>query len=194
MIVGNKSSFAIETVITQASENLGLRALGYFVVHIGGRNYGVREPDATMLACAFDEAGRIILDRGKHTAPFASEPNASDIVDALRKAVYAPHPAAEQYFGISIREFIEFVYSSRCEWHRACDEAFDDGSSILLFDVGGRVRLIADKPSKLEYDYRHDPKTLCDTWLPADEYYGVLEQWRTAFASEWKATEKIPES
>lgn len=192
MLVGNKSTFAIETVITEAYESLGLRALGYFVVHIGGLYYGVREPDATMLACAFDEAGRIILNRGKHTAPFASDPNASAIVDAIHQAIYAPYATAEQYFGIPAREFVEFVYSSRCEWHRTCDEAFDDGSGLLHFDVGDRVRLIADKPSRLGCDYSHDPKTLCDTWLPADEYYGVLEQWRKGFADEWNAAEKIP--
>ncbi len=90
MIIGNKTTFAIESGITKAYERLGFRALGFFLVHIGGECYGVREPDATLLANAFDEVARMIADRGKHIAPFAAEPNARIIVDAIRKAIYSP--------------------------------------------------------------------------------------------------------
>jgi immunity protein 42 of polymorphic toxin system len=38
MIVGNPSIFAIESQITKAYESLSMRALGFFVVHIGGRS------------------------------------------------------------------------------------------------------------------------------------------------------------
>jgi hypothetical protein len=54
MIVGDPSVFAIESEITRAYERLSFRALGYFVIYVCGRSYGVRAPDATMLACSFD--------------------------------------------------------------------------------------------------------------------------------------------
>jgi hypothetical protein len=57
-----------------AYERLGFLALGFFVIHIGGRCYGVRAQDATMLACSFSKVERRIAERGLHTAPFAAEP------------------------------------------------------------------------------------------------------------------------
>ena len=48
VMVGDPTLFAIESAITQAFERLGFRALGYFVVHLNGRCYGVRRPDATL--------------------------------------------------------------------------------------------------------------------------------------------------
>ena len=134
----------------------------------------------------------MIANRGNHATPFASAPNAGDIVDAIGKAIYAPDPGAEQFFGIPLQEFKGFVYSSDCLLHWGCDEAFDDGSSILHFDVGNRVRLIADKPPRNHSNLLHDPETLRDVWLDADEFYGVLERWKNSFEAEWKAMSKIP--
>jgi hypothetical protein len=71
------------------------------------------------------------------------------------------------------------------------DEAFDDGSYVLQFDVGDRVRLIAFKSDE---SYRHASGTLSDVWLPADEFYNVLREWRDAFEAAWMAAPKFPES
>jgi hypothetical protein len=191
MIIGNPSFFAIESSITQAYERLGFRALGYFVLHIGNMCYGVRESEATMLACAFDEAGRIILNRGNHTTPFAAEPKAGDLLDAFGRALYASDTRGERFSGISKQEFSDYIYSSNCGWHWACDEAFDDGSCILHFDVGDRVRLIADQFTKENSDYIHDPQTLRDVWLEANDFYNIVEEWHKAFEAEWKVASKI---
>jgi hypothetical protein len=67
------------------------------------------------------------------------------------------------------------------------DEAFDDGSFVLQFDVQDRVRLIAFRSGA---GYVHDPDTLSDVWLPADDFYRVLEQWHQAFDREWAAMPK----
>jgi hypothetical protein len=53
------------------------------------------------------------------------------------------------------------------------DEAFDDG-------VKDRVRLIAFRCGE---GYAHDPATLSDVWLPADDFYRVLQQWQQAFVA-----------
>jgi len=194
MVIGDISNFAIESDITQAYERPNFCAVGYFVLHIGGLNYGVREPDATLLGSAFHEAGRRIADRGKHIAPFASEPNAGDIVDAIGTAVYAPDSENRPFFGLSKERFRHFVYSSRCGWHWACSEAFDDGSDVLHFDIGTRVRLIADRSPRENCGYRHDLATLRDVWLEADVFYDVLQTWRDDFEAEWVAASKISQS
>ena len=64
MIVGDHSAFAIESGITQAYDRVSQRALGFFVIHLGGRHYGKRSPDSTMLGCAFDEVEKRLADRG----------------------------------------------------------------------------------------------------------------------------------
>ncbi len=193
MIVGNTSVFAIESAITCAYERLGFRALGYFTLHIGGRRFGVCEPDATLLACALDQVEERLARRGAHTAPFSHAP-AGEIIDAILEAIYNPEPKIERFFGLSTSEFAAEVARSRCEWHRGFDEAFDDGSGIRQFDVGDRVRLIADRHQKHPCDWRHDAESLTDVWMPASNFYGVLEDWHGAFMADWHCASRIPEA
>jgi hypothetical protein len=51
VIVGEASLFAIESEITKVVPNISQRALGFFVIHVCGRRFGVQEPDA-LLSCA----------------------------------------------------------------------------------------------------------------------------------------------
>jgi len=97
MLVGDSKLFAIESGTTKAYERLSFRALGYFVIHIAGLRYGVLAPDATMLACSFDEVERRIARRGRHTAPFASQIDGGKIADAYRDAIYAPDQEANHF-------------------------------------------------------------------------------------------------
>ena len=50
MMFGIQEIFGIESGVAQAYERLSFRALGFFVLHVGGMRYGVFEPDATLLA------------------------------------------------------------------------------------------------------------------------------------------------
>jgi hypothetical protein len=188
MVIGNPSVFAIESGITQAYERLSQRALGFFVVHVGDRRFGVCESDATMLGCSFDTVQRRVARRGTHTASFAIDPDAAKIADAFRNALYA-EDQDEDYFGIPRAEFSKLFDqdSNDLKWAPDGDEAFDDGSYILQFDVKDRVRLIAFKSCE---EYIHDPATLSDVWLAADDFYRVLQQWQQAFDSEWAAMPK----
>jgi len=222
MIIGNPAVVAIESVIVEAYERLGFRALGSFCLHVGGFRYGVYAPDATMLAGPINVVERCIAERGTHTAPFA-EQDAGLIADTYRAVHYSDEaydkvcdldeeeePA--DYFGLSWTQFRECIHAGQIdEWNPGCDEAFDDGSYILQFDVGDRVRLIAFRCKESKYDHvnpkpplsdmwfsaddcGHAPATLRDVWLPADEFYTILQQWRDAFYEEWKASPKRPES
>jgi hypothetical protein len=187
MIVGDPSTFAIESGITEAYTKLGLRALGFFVVHVGGKRFGVYEPCATTMANSFDEVQNRIARRGLHTAPFAKEADAGRIADAFREAIYADEPG-ESFFGLGQRQFHDLVYSHHLCWAPDGDEAFDDGSYILQFDLPERARLIAFKCGE---NSLHDPSSLRDVWMSAEDYYRVLDQWQESFESEWAASPKI---
>jgi Immunity protein 42 len=189
MIVGDPSLFAVESGISLAYERPSLRALGFFIIHVCGRTYGQCAPDSTMLACSFDAVETRIGDRGRHAAPFADEPDAGRIADAVRRALYDEGQEAGGLGGLARAELAEMVYARHLVWAPDGDEAFDDGSYVLQFDAEDRVRLIAFRCSE---GYFHDPATLSDLWLPADEFYCTLQQWAVAFEDEWKSLPKIP--
>lgn len=186
MIIGNPSICALESEITVAYESESLLALGYFVIHINGRCYGKRERDSTMLGCSYYAVEARAANRGRHTAPFAGDANAGDIADAVSNAIFADD-AQESYFGIPYSVFVKMFYTQSVDrmWAPDGDKAFDDGSRVLQFDVGDRVRLIAFRcGTQSGREYLHDPDTLAEVWLEADEFYAILQQWHSAFASE----------
>lgn len=190
MIVGNPSVFAIESHIASAYAQPGLRGIGFFVIKIKDRSYGVRETDATMLANSFDEVGRRIASRGQHTAPIAREPDADAMAHAFIRALYCDEGEEEVYLGLSRSQFSEAIYSRRIIWAPDGDAAFDDGSFVLQFDSGDLVRLIA---FRRRGDDSYDRATLADLWLPQEDFYGILQAWHGDFESEWSALPKAVE-
>jgi len=193
MIIGDPAAFAIESKIAHAYERLSFRALGFFVIHVGGYRYGVREPDATMLACSLSAVEKRIAERGRHTAPFATESDSGAIADAFRNALYAESPD-ESFFGIPLAEFGKLFHQDANDlmWAPDGDAAFDDSSYVLQFDVGDRVRLIAFKLGAK--GNLHDPTTRRDVWLAADTFYGTLQQWVDILLTEWTTMLKTPEA
>lgn len=189
MIVGNRDKFAIESHISQAYSNLHFRALGFFVIYITGKCYGVRSVDATMLTCSFEKVKDRLGRRGRHLVPFATELDPGKIVDEFRDAVYAPDQDERLFFGIPHPEYLTLVRNSHMVWAPDGDEAFDDWSYVLQFDVGSNVRLIGFR--SLAEGYHHDPETLSDLILDAEEFYSILQQWLEGFEKEWEASDKI---
>ena len=190
MIVGDPSVFAIESGITRAFERLSFRGLGFFAIHAGGRSYGQRMPESTMLACSYDEVERRIAQRGNHTVPFGAEPDGGTIADAFRTALYSDTPQ-ENYFGLPVPLFSDMIHAQHIKWAPDGDEAFDDGSYVLQFDVEDRVRLIAFQCGE---GYLHDPSSLNDIWLSADDFYRTLQHWHDAFKAEWESMPKVSEA
>ena len=79
-------------------------------------------------------------------------------------------------------------HSTPNRWYRQPDgdEAFDDGSYVLQFDLGDRVRLIAFKrPESLV-----DPASVREVWLSSDTFYNALREWRDTFLAEWESLPK----
>ena len=185
MIVGDTLTFGIESEITRAFEKPSWRGLGFFVIHVRGRSYGIKSPGQSMLACSIDEVGRRIIGRGTHQASFAKAP-AIDIANAYASAVYLDNNGNETYFGLSEAEFTKTVNSNSLVWAPDGDEAFDDGSYVLQFDVGDRVRLVAFKrPDSLV-----DPASVREVWLSSDTFYNALCEWRDTFMTEWESLPK----
>ncbi len=178
MTVGTPAVFAIESGISQWHERPSLLALGFFVIHVGGFRYGVYKEDATMLANSFNEVGRRIADQGCHSSPFALDPDAGKIADVVSRALYGDDQNDEAFFGMSRPEFSNLVSSKDLLWAPDGDEAFDDGSYVLQFDVEDRVRLIGfQRPN----GFFHEPTTLRDVWITAQQYYSTLQQWKADF-------------
>lgn len=199
MIVGDPSVFAIESGISHAYERASFRALGFFVIHLGGIVYGVKAPDATLLACSFDQVGKRIVSRGEHEAFFSCHDDSGEIADAVTSAIYgeaSDETAADgrhrvdaaRWLGVSETKLRRVIHSNGIVWAPDGDEAFDDGSSVLQFDVENRVRLIGFRRK----DYRHEPSSLQNIWLEADSFYRTLSEWQTEFISLWMAAPKEP--
>jgi len=183
VISGSPAIFAVESGVTEFYRPPSQRALGFFNIHVSGSRYGAYKPDATLLANSFDEVGRRIADRGTHTCDF-SDSEAASIADSFSLAVYSDLPEGVFFFGRSPVEFSDIVRSRCLMWAPDGDEAFDDGSFVLQFDVANRVRVIAFKRNDGPL---HDQGSLNDLWLEADEFYSILQHWYDEFESEWAA-------
>jgi Immunity protein 42 len=188
MIIGDPALFAIESEITRAIgvEDRFLPS-GFFTLHVGGRRYGVHAPDATLLPCSVSEVEDRIARRGGHVAAFADQ-SAGEIADAYRDAIYAPNQEEKDFFRIPFSRFESMIHESRMVWAPDGDEAFDDGSYVLHFDVANRVRLIAF--TSQERGYHHAPDSLRDVWCDADEFYRILSRWREDHEAAWQVVLK----
>ena len=172
ILIGDKSRFAIESGILRAYENRPVTALGFFVIYLEGYCYGVREPDATMLGNSMDEVKKRISYRGEHIASFANEPDALKVAKAYRDVIYSRAYNGADVLGVSTQQFNEAIFSKNIQWAPDGDEAFDDGSYILQFDLENDVRLIA-----FRCDENGDPlkQSLRDLRITANEFYEILK-------------------
>lgn len=182
MIVGDHRIFAIESGITEAVESLSQLALGYFVIHAGGRAFGVRQPEASMLGCSFNEVERRLQRRGTHAPPIPFDVPATEVATAYLDAFYRDD-ARTDYFGLSQDQFVDALQSSGAIWAPDGDEAFDDGSHILQFDVDARVRIIAFLNTEEPDEFR---RTVIEEWMDADLFYAIVSGWKTLFSLERK--------
>ena len=184
MMIGNPLRLAIESEITQVSERSSQMALGFFVIDIMGRSYGVREPNATMLGASFNEVGRRIARRGNHSLPVVMEADAGSVASAFRRAIYKEREESELFLGMTVEQFRGAIYSNHLVWAPDGDEAFDDGSYVLQIENQNQVRLIAFVGTR---DSLYDPSSLRDLHLSGSEFYTVLQNWHDDFNDEWKS-------
>jgi len=180
MLVGNSSACAIESYISQVYSNLGAFALGYFVIHVAGKVYGVRDPDASLLACSFDEVRRRLKRRGHHSFPDISGFSAERIAEAVHNAIYSEEPD-DYVLNMPAEEFIQTLYARKIIWAPDGDAAFDDGGHVLQIDEEDRVRLIAFIN---DYDAEIIRKSVSEVFLPPSIFYNTLQTWKDMFERE----------
>src|SRR5260370_38825365 len=104
MIAGDPEVFALEARISRAYSRLSLRALGYFVMYVTGRRFGVYNEQATLLACSLEAVRQRIASRGLHIAPFADTRPAAEIAEAFYEAIYINRPS-ERVLDVPAPEF-----------------------------------------------------------------------------------------
>jgi hypothetical protein len=176
MIIGDKNTFALESNINEALNEKSLIGIGYFVIYIDNERYGVFEDDATALACSYDEVLNRVQRRGMHISPFSMNSSAINIAKAVYTSLYS-EPQSD-YFGIPHESFLDIVYSNHLVWAPDGDEAFDDGSYILQFDIDNEVRLIGFKSSE------NGLIKVKDIILESKRFYSILEKWLEEFNTE----------
>jgi hypothetical protein len=188
MLVGDINVIAIESDITHAYNSLGQRGLGFFVVYVSGKRYGVYSPDATLLACSFYEVSNRISRRRQHVVPFDDDEDALSIAEAYLRCTYYDDQDEGNPFRLTCPQLQSALSIARAVWAPDGDEAFDDGSHILHFDQSENVRLIAFKNSQ---DKSEVAASLSDVTLAANTFYSVLCEWRDRFEADWMARIKL---
>lgn len=179
MIVGDSLVLAIETGITYAYRERGFMALGFFIIHVLGNEYGIREPNASMLANSYDAVKERLREKGEHAAFFSRHHSANEIATSFMDAVYGVNPDGRLYFGESLDVFTSILSSAKIVWAPDGDSAFDDGSYVLQFDVGDNVRVIAFKSKNDAIEM------LSDVFVDSAQFYKLLDEWVGAFENEW---------
>jgi hypothetical protein len=181
MIVGDISKIAIESEITVAFSELHKIALGFFILHVANKSYGVRATEASLLACSLQTVRQRIANRGDHETFLAAIDDPGAIVEAVLSCLYSLARQDDIFFGFSCEDFRTHIYTKNLIWAPDGDEAFDDGSFVLQFDIGDKIRLIGfrqgDTPNDLPFD-------IVDITIGAQEYYAVLEDWVLHFEIE----------
>lgn len=183
---GYKYILAIESSITCAYKQESLLALGYFLIHVGGEQFGVKSSDATLLASSFNAVQMRIAHKGAHRAPQLAAASADEISRSVMQALYWRNPGTRRYFGMPHERYANSLHHNNLIWAPDGDAAFDDGSHIIQFDLDDQVRIIAFKSTKED---RIDLSV--DMIVPSKYFYGTLSAWVDAFK---KDVASIPQS
>jgi hypothetical protein len=172
LLVGSPSSLAIESSISRVTDHsLGL---GYFVVHLGGRQFGVRREDATLLGNSYDEVVSHIARRGRHTFPRELQSSAVELAVGYLRGEFLEVATNDD------RRLAGALHGAGVVWSGG-DEAFDDGSLLLLFDRRETVRIIGIVNSG---DITEMRRSVAEVEMSGDEFYGTLDRWSQRFMQE----------
>jgi len=141
-------------------------------------------PEATMLAVSFDEVGRRLTRRGTHVADFSAAMEPGKLADIYRDAFFNVGNVGE------LKPFEDASSSSRIQWAPDGDEAFDDGSYVLQFDVEDFVRLVGLGAELMVITiHRHSPKSGSRRMIFTESWrIGAVPSWPTGSrARKWRS-------
>ena len=97
---------------------------------------------------------------------------------AVIKALYEPQGEEVACFDLTAESFKATLHEKSLLWAPDGDEVFDDGSHVLQFDIGNKVRLVgfvnhADQQAALD--------TIVEVTLDEGKFYRFLEAWIAEF-------------
>ena len=169
--------------MSEVYEGRGQMALGYFAIDIMDCSYGIVKPEATLLACSYYSVIDRIELRGSHVAPFSSELDGKKIAQKFYDYKYGEASDNCGVFGLLRSEFMDIFHSNGIIWAPDGDQAFDDGSFVLQFDIDSRVRLLG---FRVDDQGAVDVSSFSDCFMEAHEFYAVLQNWASAFILDWQ--------
>ena len=173
MIVGDVNRLAIESEILWAVPRASQLAVGFFVVHVAGVGFGVREPDVSCLGCSVDQVELRLAMRGTHTNERLSDVPADQLASAYLSIFYGDED--DNVTRLTDRDFLD----ANVIWCPDGDAAFDDGSHILHLDKGDDVQIVAFRNGE-----NARVSDLATQIVSADEFYSILKTWLVAFRRE----------
>jgi hypothetical protein len=172
VIVGDPAIFAIESGI---SRPVGTTGLGFFLVHLAGRQYGVREDHATMLGSSFDEVVVRLQRRGMHRCSEVASLSAEDVGQRYWRGTYSADAVPAE------TDLSDKLHLANVVWAPDGDEAFNDTSHILQLDLGQSVRLIGFRAPE---DLREKVRDVTEVIVSENEFYDTLADWLVRFTAD----------
>jgi hypothetical protein len=182
IVTATTGEFTIESGVSEYFPGPGQMALGWFTIRIRGTVYGVKSPDATLLACSYDSVCERIRRRGSHDPVFSEAPSDLKLASSVYCSLYQNLSRNSTVLGLPHNVFVEQVNKHEIIWAPDGDQAFDDSSFVLHFDVGNQVRLIGFRVTE---SGEIDREQTSGIYMAQEEFYQVLVEWKNEFWSQW---------
>jgi hypothetical protein len=187
-IFGNPDQFAFEFGIFQAFNSASIPANGHAIIHVNGMSYGRDDPEASSLGYIYGDVEYRLSCPGGRVIRQWDGASAEQIARSYVAAFHTSEGENTELH-LSRDEFIALVNKQRLGWASSGEEAWDDGSVVLQFDVGTRVRLVAFKTDYV--DSKTTYHTFTERYVESAEFYQVLSEWKAAFDAEWNRQHKF---
>ncbi len=188
MIYGAVETFALESGVSAFLPELGQMAIGFFNIHINGRRHGVYDMEASLLASSYFRVTERLQEKGEHVLPSNMGKSSLDFVRSFRYLHYGINTIGADSEILNNGCDVDRVFDNNLMWAPDGDEAFDDGSHVFQIDEkDNMVRLIAFNNSLDEAEF---VDSITELYIESRRYYGVLEDWSTAFRTLWENSAK----
>jgi hypothetical protein len=175
-------TFGIVYEYEQFFEQKSFLALARFGYCVKSEVFGCRT--TSMMGCTLDAVERAIARRGEHLASCSAWRSAFMIAAMYRNHVYGDETMQVEDIS-DYAACLHEIHTNDVVLAPDGDEAFDCGSYVLIFDVDAAVRVIAFQTEGSGSAF-FLPANLQEVWVPADHFYGVLDEWRIDLRRRWQ--------
>ncbi|MBB4100454.1 hypothetical protein GGR46_004026 [Sphingomonas kyeonggiensis] len=183
ILVGNPEMLAIESCVDEFVAQKSQMGIGYFLIHVGGRQYGVKKPRACVMGNSYNEIVSRISQDGKHIL------NSSSKIDSKELSIYILNSIYNRGFEGGVipsqwsKEIDDNLYANALIWAPDGDSAFDDGSHVVQVDDGQFARITAFINAETQDEFEN---SISDVILRRETFYETLGAWAREFDGQWK--------